>query len=146
MRPQSLPAKKLSAFSIVEVLVSAAIFSLVILLIFGTYVLTLKLTRDGRETSVASNLVGQMVDAVRATAFDDITLDANPSAVATSKLPGGLTKTYVSLYENNDKIKEIKIDIYWDHREENRAISLTTLITKGGLSNVGLSGQGAPEE
>lgn len=146
MRPPSLPAKQLSAFSIVEVLVSAAIFSLVILLIFGTYVLTLKLTRDGRETSVASNLVGQMVDAVRATAFDDITLDASPTAVANSKLPGGLTKTYVSLYENNDKIKEIKIDIYWDHREESRAISLTTLITQGGLSNVGLSGQGAPEE
>ena len=146
MRHLSLLAKKQSAFSIVEVLVSAAIFSLVILLIFGTYVLTLKLTRDGRETSVASNLVEQMVDAVRATPFDDITLDANPTAVAISKLPGGLTKTYVSLYENNDKIKEIKIDIYWDHREENRAISLTTLITQGGLSNVGLSGQGAPEE
>lgn len=125
--------KKKSAFSVIEVLVSAAIFSVVILLIFGTYVLTLKLTRDGRETSVASNLVEQMIDVMRAQPFDDITLDASPTAVTTSKLPGGFTKTYVSLYENNEKIKEARIDIYWDHREESRAISATTLIVQGGL-------------
>lgn len=126
-------AKKRSAFSVIEVLVSAAIFSITILLIFGTYVLTLKLTRDGREISVASNLVEQMVNAVRTQPFDDIVLNGSPSPVSTSKLPGGFSKTYVSLFESNDKIKEIRIDVYWDNREESRAISTTTIIVSGGL-------------
>ena len=125
--------QKRPAFSVIEVLVSAAIFSIAILLIFGTYVLTLKLTRDGREISVASNLVEQMIDEVRVQPFDDVAVNTSPSPVVRSKLPGGFSKTYVSLYESNSKIKEIRIEIYWDNREESRAISATTIITQGGL-------------
>lgn len=134
-----LKRKSRRGFSVIEVLVSAAIFSVVILLIYGTYVLTLKLTRDGREVSVASNLAEQMIDGIRATPFDNIAVNSNPSASATSKLPGGFTKTYVSLFENNDKLKEIRVIVYWDNRPESNAISITSIVTQGGLSNVGAS-------
>jgi len=134
-----LKRKSWRGFSVIEVLVSAAIFSVVILLIYGTYVLTLKFTRDGREISVASNLAEQMVDDIRATPFENIAVNANPTAVTTSKLPGGFTKTYVSLFENNDKLKEVRVVVYWDNRPESNAISITSMITQGGLSNVGPS-------
>lgn len=124
----------------VEVLVAAAIFSLAMLLIFGTYMLTLKLTKTGREISVASNLAEQMIDDIRTTSFENIALNSNPSAVATTKLPGGLTKTYVTLFEDNSKLKEVRIIVYWDGRLEANAIKITTVITQGGLTNVGSPG------
>lgn len=125
--------KNRSGFTVVEVLVAAAIFSVVILLIYGTYVLTLKLTKDGREISVAANLSEKMIDDVRAMQFDSIALNASPNPVATDKLPGGQTKTYVSLFENNDKLKQVRIIVYWDARLESNAIELTTVIGQGGL-------------
>jgi hypothetical protein len=118
-----------------EVLIASAIFSVVILLIFGTYQLTIKLTKQGREVSIASNLADQMIDAVRNTPFDNIALNANPTAVATSKLPGGQTKTYVSYYQENDKIKEVRVDVYWDSRAEANAITITTLVSQGGIDD-----------
>ncbi len=128
-------AKKKRGFSVVEVLVSAAIFSLVILLIYGTYVLTLKLTRDGRNISIAANLVEKMMDDVRATSFENINLNSNPTAVSTSKLPGGFTKTYVTLFESNDNLKQVRIIVYWNDRPESNAMEITSVITQGGLSN-----------
>lgn len=134
-------ASKKRGYSVIEVLVAAAIFSVVILLIYGTYVLTLKLTRDGREVSVASNLAEKMIDDVRATSFENIALNSNPTPVAASQLPGGFTKTYVSLFESNDKLKEVRVVIYWTNRPESNAIQVTTVITQGGLTNVGASEQ-----
>jgi Tfp pilus assembly protein PilV len=133
----AISQKKTAAYSIMEVLIAAAIFSVVILLIYGTYVLTLKLTRDGREVSIASNLAEKMIDDIRATPFEDIALNSNPNPIATSKLPGGQTKTYVALFENNDKLKEVRVVIYWDNRPESNAIEVTSVITQGGLTNVG---------
>lgn len=122
------------AFSLVEVLTAVAIFSMVVLLVFGSFRLALQLTKTARETSIAANLAEEMMDGIRATPFDQIVINTAPAATATSKLPAGFTKTYVSLYQGNDKIKEVTITVYWSSRPESRAISLTTLVSLGGVS------------
>lgn len=127
--------KHRGGYTVMEVLISAAIFSVVMLLIFGTYQLTLKITKQGREVSIASNLADQMVDAIRVQSFEDITVNASPTAVATTKLPNGFTKTFVSLYQDNDKIKEVRVIVYWEGRPETNALTLTTLVSQGGINS-----------
>lgn len=125
---------KKPGFTIIEVITAAAIFSMSILLIFGAYSLTIKLTKEGREISIGSNLAQELIDGARATPYDSIALNASPTAVATNRLPGGFTKTYVSYYQGNDKIKEVRVEVYWSTRPESRALSLTTLVTQGGTN------------
>lgn len=127
--------RRRKAFSLVEVLAAAAIFATVMLLVFGTFQLALRLTRQARETTIAVNLAEQMVDSIRSTQFDSITLNATPSAVATSKLPAGFTKTYVSIYGGNARIKEVRVVVYWQTRPESNPISLTTLVSLGGVGH-----------
>jgi prepilin-type N-terminal cleavage/methylation domain-containing protein len=127
--------KQRPGYTLMEVLVSAAIFATAVLLIFGTYQLTLKLTQEGRELAIASGLAEEMIDAVRSQPFDDIAINATPGAVATAKLSSGFTKTYVSLYQGNDKIKEVRVVVYWDSRPESNAVTLTTLVSQGGIDN-----------
>lgn len=126
-------AKK-RGFTIVEIITAAAIFSMAILVIFATYSLTIKLTKEGREISIGSNLAQELIDQARTANFDSLAINANPTAVATSRLPGGFTKTYVSLYQGNEKIKEVRVDVYWTSRPEPRAITVTTLVTQGGTN------------
>ncbi len=121
---------KKRGYTLIEIITAAAIFSMTILVIFGTYRLTLKLTKEGREISVASNLAQEMIDQARATAFDSLAINANPTAVATSRLPVGFTKTYIEYYDGNNEIKEVTITVYWQGRAEDRAISMTTLVTE----------------
>lgn len=126
--------KKRPGITIVEVLTAAAIFSLAILALFATFSFALRFTQHSKNITVASAVGQQLIEDLRLGGFDSVALNANPSAVAVSELSGGYTKTYVSYYLDNDKIKEVTIKVYWTGRPENQAVTFTTLIGQGGIS------------
>lgn len=124
---------RLRGVTVVETLMAAAVFSLAVLVVLGMFTLSLRYTQHSKNIGVATNVGQELIEQLRLGGFDNVALNANPTAVSTSKLPSGFTKTYVSYYQGNDKIKEVTVKIYWNGRPENMAISLTTLIGQGGI-------------
>ncbi len=119
--------------SLIEVLVAIAIFSIVFMLLFGSFSFAVKMTGYARETTVATNLAAQTIDQLRAKGFDYVNgLGAN-SITLLPQLPSGTMETQVATYAGNDKIRQVTIRIYWLNRPQNRAVTLTTLIGQGGI-------------
>ncbi len=125
---------KRRGMTVMETLVAATVFALAILTVLGMFSLSFRYTQHSRNITAAAQLAQETVDAIRLAGFDNATLNANPPAVATSKLPGGYTKTYVTHYNGNDKIKQITIRVYWQNRPESEAITLVTLLGQGGIA------------
>jgi Tfp pilus assembly protein PilV len=119
--------------TVLETLLAATVFTLAVLVVLGTFSLSLRYTQHSRNIGVATNVGQEIIEQLRLGGFDNVTLNASPTAQATSALPSGYTKTYVSYYQGNDKIKEVTVKIYWNGRPESMAISLTTLIGQGGI-------------
>lgn len=126
--------RKRPGITIVETLMAVTIFAIAILAVLGVFSVSFRYTQHSRNITVATTIGQELVDQLRLGGFDNVALNANPTAVSTSKLPGGFTKTYVSYYQGNDKIKEVTINIYWNGRPEASAITVTTLIGQGGIS------------
>lgn len=119
--------------TVVETLMAATVFSLAVLVVLGMFSLALRATQHSKNIGVATNVGQELIEQLRLGGFDNVALNANPSAISTTKLPGGFTETYVSYYQGNDKIKEVTVKIYWNGRPESMAISLTTLVGQGGI-------------
>lgn len=83
---------------------------------------------------MATDLAETTMENIRSTSFDNLTVNANPTPVSTNLLAGGQVKTYIELYQNNPKIKQVTVKVYWSNRPEAQAITLTTLVTAGGLN------------
>lgn len=124
---------KRAGVTVVETLMAVTIFALAILTVFGTFTLAFRSTQHARNITVATNLGQELIEELRLSGFDSIALNSNPAPVATNRLPGGQTKTSVSYYQGNDKIKEVTVAVYWTGRPESLAITLTTLIGRGGI-------------
>jgi type II secretory pathway pseudopilin PulG len=120
--------------TIIEILTAAAVFSVAIIVLLGTFSLTLRHTQHAKNVTVAVSLAQETIERLRLDGYDSLGLSSDPTPTATDKLPGGYVKTYVEFFEDNDKIKEVTVQVYWLDRPEDRAVSLTTLIGQGGVS------------
>jgi len=125
---------KKPGYSLIELMLAVSLFALAILTTLGAFNLALKVTKAAREITVATNLAEQIIEQLREKSFSSINLDQNPTAQATTKLPGGFTKTTIDYYEGNDKIKQVTVEVYWESRPEAEAITLITLISQGGIN------------
>lgn len=125
---------RLPGTTIIEILTAVTIFSMAILVLFGTFSLALRFTQHSRNITVATNAGQELIEQLRLGGFDNVTLNASPTAASVADLPQGFSKTYVSYYLGNDKIKEVTVKVYWTGRTESQAVSFTTLIGQGGIS------------
>jgi len=132
-RPTSL--RRRNANSLVEVLAAAAVFSVAVLLVFATFNLTLRLNQLAKEDSVAANLAEETIESYRAMSFDAIVAPIATVPVATSRLPDGWLIVTTSYYQDNTKVKQIQVQVYWRNRPQSRAVTATTLKTLGGIDN-----------
>lgn len=120
--------------TVIETLMAVTIFAIAILSVLGVFSVAFRYTQHSRNITVATTIGQELIDQLRLGGFDNVALNASPAAISTPKLPGGFTKTYVSYYQGNDRIKEVTITIYWNGRPEGSAITATTLIGQGGIS------------
>lgn len=126
--------RKRAGISIVEVITAAAIFSIAIIGLFATFSFTLRYTQHSRNITVATGAGQEIIEQLRLGGFDNVALNANPTPVTVNNLPGGQSKTYVSYYLGNERIKEVTVKVYWAGRPEALAVTFTTLIGQGGIS------------
>ncbi len=120
--------------TIIETLMAATIFTVAILAVLGMFSVAFRYTQHSKNITVATNIGQEMADQLRLNGFDSVALNSDPTAVSTTKLPNGFTKTYVTYYQSNNRIKEVAIKIYWNGRPESMAITITTLIGQGGIN------------
>ncbi len=128
------PVRQFRGMTIVEVLVSVAIFSIVILMLFGTFNFALKVTRYSHDTTVATNIASDKLEALRQAGFDGAgTIGTVTAPTMVAQLPDGFMTVAVEGYQNNAKVKKVTVSVYWRNRPESRAVTLTTLIGQGGI-------------
>lgn len=128
-----LPSVKTGA-TLVEVMLAVVIFSLIILLLFGSFNVALRLTQYSRHVSTATNIAEARIESLRLSGFDNVILSANPTPLSEEDLPGGFSKTYVEYFDGNDRIKQVSVVVYWESRPETNPIIITTLIGQGGIN------------
>lgn len=134
MHQKSMHKKNQSqkGFSVIEVVVSLLIFGLV-LLIYNAAINTIALSKNAKYQQIAYRIANTEIESLRATAFASLPSSGSINDPLLSTLPHGAEALTVTSYDT--RTKQINVVVTWTEPEGSagRTVSLSTLITKGGL-------------
>ncbi len=111
--------KKLAhGFTLVELLISAAILTFVLCGILITYSSCITLVKTSKNINSATNAAQAKIEEIRAYSFDDIVADYNSETYAVDDIPGSVLVIYAD--DANTELLKVTISVCW--RQGNRVI------------------------
>ena len=121
-----------AGFTIIEVVITLAILSAVFV-IFQASFNSIFLNRRVKHQELALRIADTKIEQIRALSYDTVPATGAFSDPLLANLPEGAAALIVSDYD--DDTKQIVVHISWREpvSDTQRAVTLTTLVTKGGL-------------
>lgn len=124
-------------FTLIEMIVTIAVTSLVLVMILGTILFTIKVNLRTRHRTLAYQILEQEVEIVRNTPFENLQNQTAGVFLDTvsevSNLPSGTGTLTIEDYAGQSTIKQVTADISWLEGDSPKTISLTTLVSRGGI-------------
>lgn len=118
--------------TIIEILISLFIFGIV-LVIYSAASNTLLLNKGAKNQQLAFRIASNQMETLRATSYASLPGSGPLSDPLLSSLPSGTASLQASDY--NEDVKEFTVIVSWREvgNSNTRTVTLTTLITEGGL-------------
>lgn len=120
-------------FSLIEVIIALAVV-LVTMIAFGVVVNTIPLTRTARNQNVAYHIAAKKVEELRHTAFASLPSSGTFTDAGLQNLASSTAALTIANYQSSAIIKQADVTVTWYENNKARNVSLTTLISQGGLN------------
>lgn len=116
--PFTVTRNRQSAFTLLEILLAAAILTFAICAILAAYIACIVLAADSKNINISTNAALSMAEEVRSSAFTRIVDDYNGLNFILNDLPSSRGVVYVD--DTNPELLQVTISICW--RQDNRIV------------------------
>lgn len=116
---------------LIELLFATALLGTVIIGIYLSFTLAIKMNARSKNWAIANNHLSQRIEEVRSTDFAN--LNSLVGTQTLSDLNNGELKTSLEDYQSNTNIKKMTARLSWTEQGKTRTIEAETLAVRGGL-------------
>lgn len=124
---------KSRGFSLVELIIALGI-TMVAVLLFTVVISTIPLTKISRNQNLAYHIAAKKIEELRNTVFSSLPTTGTFTDSGLSDLISSAASITVTDYQSSAEIKEITVVVSWQQENQQKSISLETLIYDGGIS------------
>jgi Tfp pilus assembly protein PilV len=129
---QKLKHKGQKGFSLLELLIAFFLITVTVFVFLKTTDTLGRITR-GKHQTTAYHIASKKIEEFRNSSFASLPSSGPFSDPQLSSIPQGSGTITVDNYQSSTKIKQITVAVSWLEQSAPRQISLSTLISEGGL-------------
>ena len=134
MMTKILKYKLTKGSSILEIIATICVLSIGLLAVYSLFILSIQTTRKSHYFTLAYQSMNQAMEEVRATPFNNI-ISPSTSTTSVTGLPEGTLMKTIAIYNSDNNVKIITIQVQWVEQGNSRSITETTLATLGGIND-----------
>ncbi len=123
-------------FSLVETLIATTVLGIMLLTVISLFIYGYGAVARARQTALATQIVQERVEAVRALPFDSIS--ALGTSFSDAKISGLYQGTGYQAVESGvgEDIKKVTIGVRWTYRGQTRNKKIVTYMTRKGINRI----------
>jgi prepilin-type N-terminal cleavage/methylation domain-containing protein len=125
-------------FSLVEILLAILIAGLIVLFI-SNLPSSIKLIGVSKRQAIARDIITSEIEALRATGFSNLAngatniVDPRISSLPQATATQTISDCPITICTSAEKTKQVELTINWQETNKQQRVSITTLISEGGL-------------
>ena len=124
---------KSRGFSLVELIIALGI-AMVAVLLFTVVISIIPLTKISRNQNLAYHIAAKKIEELRNTVFSSLPTTGTFTDSGLSDLASSTASITVTDYQSSAEVKEITVVVSWQQENQQKSVSLETLIYDGGIS------------